>query len=230
MLERVVIGAVGLEGDRQLAVVDRATGRALTARRAPRLLFLHAWLDEGRLRLVDDAGAELDSDAALSAWLGRDVELRRPDAFDPPEYDGLVDDFDETGGWDSWRGPVGVWHDSSGARVSITTLQTLGSWPVARFRPNVVLASGDERTLVGRRVRIGTVELDVVKAIGRCVMVTRDQPGGIARDPEVLRTVHRERGGNLAVGALVVRTGECAVGDVLEDVGASVATVSDVDG
>jgi hypothetical protein len=46
-------------------------------------------------------------------------------------------------------------------------------------------------------------------------MVTRPQPGGIGRDTGVLKTVHRERDGFLAVGALVTRPGTVAVGDEL---------------
>jgi hypothetical protein len=46
-------------------------------------------------------------------------------------------------------------------------------------------------------------------------MVTRPQPGGIARDTSVLKAIHRERGGDLAVAAVVHRAGAVAVGDEL---------------
>jgi hypothetical protein len=46
-------------------------------------------------------------------------------------------------------------------------------------------------------------------------MVTRPQPGGIVRDTGVLRAIHRERGGMLAVGGRVRATGRVAVGDEL---------------
>jgi hypothetical protein len=46
-------------------------------------------------------------------------------------------------------------------------------------------------------------------------MVTRPQPGGIARDTSVLKTIHRERGGDLAVAALVHTPGTARTGDVL---------------
>ena len=61
----------------------------------------------------------------------------------------------------------------------------------------------------------GAAELDVVKEIDRCVMVTRSQPNGIERDLDVLRTIVKERAGNLGVGALITRSGAVAVGDVL---------------
>jgi ribosome-associated protein len=43
-------------------------------------------------------------------------------------------------------------------------------------------------------------------------MVTRPQPGGIGRDNGVLKTIHRERDGYLAIGALVARAGTVAQG------------------
>jgi len=58
--------------------------------------------------------------------------------------------------------------------------------------------------------------LEVVKSIDRCVVVTRAQPG-LDRDLDVLRTINRERGSFLAVGALVASGRLIDVGDdVLE--------------
>jgi hypothetical protein len=47
-------------------------------------------------------------------------------------------------------------------------------------------------------------------------MVTRPQPGGLGRDTDVLRTIHRERGGEFAVGAAVVSAGTIRPGDAVE--------------
>ena len=92
---------------------------------------------------------------------------------------------------------------------------SLAGWDRRRFRANVVLAGSGEDALVGSRVRLGSAELDVVRQVPRCVMTTRPQAGGIGRDTGVLKTIHRERGGALAVGALVARPGSVAVGDAL---------------
>ncbi|MDQ4088836.1 MAG: MOSC domain-containing protein, partial [Actinomycetota bacterium] len=92
-------------------------------------------------------------------------------------------------------------------------------WPVRRFRPNVVVDGPGEDELVGRRVGLGSVVLDVVKRIDRCVMVTRPQPGGIERDLSVLKTVLRDSDGLLGVGAVVVEPGEFRVSDEVEDLG-----------
>jgi uncharacterized protein len=57
--------------------------------------------------------------------------------------------------------------------------------------------------------------LELREPVTRCVMVTRPQPGGIGRDNGVLKTIHRERGSTVAVGALVRQAGTVAVGDAL---------------
>ena len=213
------VTGLGLVGDRQRAVVDVATGRALTARREPRLLMLSATAAGDGVRLSAPDGTVLASDAELSAWLGRSVRLARPPVDHQPEYESPVDDEDESGEWTVWTGPTGAWHDSTRTRVSILSTASLRDWPVRRFRPNVLVDGAGEDDLVGRRIAVGSVVLDVMKRIDRCIMVTRPQPGGIERDLEVLRTVLRETDGCLGVGALVAGPGELHAGDEVTDLG-----------
>jgi uncharacterized protein YcbX len=111
-----------------------------------------------------------------------------------------------------WQGPPGTFHDSTRTAVSIVSTTNLRSWDVRRFRPNVLVDGGDEDELVGSSVAIGTAQLDVVKQVDRCVVVTRPQPG-LPRDLEPLRTINRERATFLGVGALVASPGRLAVGD-----------------
>jgi hypothetical protein len=59
------------------ATSRRAT--ILTARREPRLLSATAGWHGGEAEIVGRDGERLDSDAALSAWLDRPVELARAD-------------------------------------------------------------------------------------------------------------------------------------------------------
>lgn len=215
-LESTDVGQHGLPGDRAFGIVDEATGHVLTARREPRLLFASATWHDGDVEIVGPEGLALDSDAALSAWLGRPVRLARAG----PEggvYDNPLD-FEREADWVSWQGPGHAWHDSRRTRVSLVSNTTLGAWAPARFRPNVLLEGAGEDTLVGRKAQIGSVTLDVQKRIDRCVMVTRAQPG-LDVDRDVLRTIHREREGNLAIGALVVEPGHVTVGDRLDPIG-----------
>jgi uncharacterized protein len=212
------VGPEGLAGDRQWALFDVGTGFGLTARRVPDLLFLSGRLRaDGRVEVVLPDGTVTSDDAVLSDRLGRPVVLRvAADApgerrYESPHEVGEAGEYD----WDAFSGARGAFHDSSRIRVSLVSTGTLGTWDRRRFRANVVLEGTGEDALVGRRVRLGGAELDAVKPVGRCVMVTRPQPGGIGRDNGVLKTIHRERDGSLAVGALVARAGPVAVGDEL---------------
>jgi uncharacterized protein YcbX len=159
-------------------------------------------------------------DAVLSAWLGRPVTLR-PAGTAAPTFESPDDDLDDgpAARWHAWEGAAGAFHDIAEARLSLVSTATLGTWDRRRFRSNVLLDGAGEDDLGGRRVRLGGVVLALGPGIPRCVMVTRPQPGGIGRDTGVLKTVHRERGGELAVGATVVEPGTIRTGDVLEVLG-----------
>jgi uncharacterized protein YcbX len=220
-LDSTEVGAEGLAGDRQWALFDRGTGMGLTARRVPDLLFGSARLrPDGGVEIVLPDGTVTTDDATISDWIGRPVALRPAGSSpDRPRYESLDDDLAETAdavGWHEFQGAAGAFHDNAGARLSLVTTGTLGTWDRRRFRANVVLEGAAEGGLIGSRVRVGDVVLDVGDPIPRCVMVTRPQPGGIARDNSVLKTIHRERGGDLAVAALVHRPGVVRIGDVLE--------------
>lgn len=219
-ITEAAVGPTGIVGDRGWALVDSETGLALTARRQPELLFATAALvgDDVRITLPD--GSVAADDAALSAWLGHSVALTRADADTHGTFEiGLADgddaDRDPTVDWFQWEGPAGTFHDSTRTQVSIIGVDTVGAWDMRRFRPNVVVDGTGEDEWVGSSIRIGDAELNVVKQIDRCVMTTRPQPGDIARDLDVLRTINRDRAGNLGVSALVTAPGRIAVGDAV---------------
>lgn len=212
-LESSTVGHHGLPGDRAFGIVDEATGHVLTARREPRLLFAAATWHDGEVEIVGPQGRPLDTDEALSRWLGRSARLARAGA-EGGVYDNPSDSERETD-WVSWQGPGHAWHDSGRTRVSLVPTTTLGAWAPARFRVNVLLEGAGEDELVGQQARLGTATLDVGKQIDRCVMVTRAQPG-LDVDRDVLRSIHRERDGCLAVGALVAEPGRVAVGDSID--------------
>jgi uncharacterized protein YcbX len=217
-LERAEVGLEGVSGDRRWALFDVETGFGLTARRVPELLFAAArCTGDGGVEVVLPDGTVTADDAVLSAWAGRRVALRpATDVRGERRYENPADAEREDGGrWDPFSGADGAFHDNADARVTLVSTGTLGGWDRRRFRANVVLAGDGEDALVGERVRLGAAELDVVRRVPRCVMTTRPQAGGIGRDTTVLKTIHRERGGDLAVGAVVVRPGVVAVGDVL---------------
>ena len=214
-LDSVRVTPDGFDGDRRFAIYDVETGFGLTARRVPELLFASARLrEDGSAEITLPDGSIPQSDDELSEWLGRRVALRSSDAsvtrlFENPE------DFEHDSDWVPFEGADGPFHDSARTRVSLVSTATIGAWDRRRFRSNVLLDGEGEDDLVGSTVELGEVGLDVGQPIERCVMTTRPQAGGIERDLDVLRTIARERGNNLAVGALVSRPGHVRVGDEL---------------
>jgi uncharacterized protein len=218
LLHEAEIGPEGITGDRQWALFDVGTRFGLTARREPDLLFASGRLRaDGGVEVVLPDGTVTAEDAVLSDWLGRPVVLRSAaEVTERRRYESPEDDLDERSGWHDWEGAAGgAFHDNADGRLSLVSTATLGDWDRRRFRSNVLLEGAGEGALVGARVRLGGAVLDVVEPIPRCVMVTRPQPGGIGRDTSVLKTIHRERGGELAVAALVRTPGPVRTSDLL---------------
>lgn len=218
-LTEAAIDALGIAGDRRWALFDRDTGLGLTARRVPELLFGSARLGaDGEVDVVLPDGTVTRDDEVLSGWLGRRVELRAATGEgDPaPTYETPADEeVPDPTEWLQWEGATGPFHDSPRIRLSLVSTGTLGTWDRRRFRANVVLDGAGEDELQGREADLGSVHLRIGVPIARCVMTTRPQPGGIARDTSVLKSIHRERDGLLAVRAAVLEPGTVRVGDEL---------------
>jgi uncharacterized protein YcbX len=196
----------GLRGDRLWAVRDEdgKLGSGKSTRRFRRmegLLDLVASYD-GDVPVVtfpDGRGLRGDDpalDAALSAHVGRPVTLGR---------EGEVSHFDD--------GPVHL--------VTTASLRAVGELvgeqvDPRRFRPNLVVDTGDRAGLVeddwvGRRLQVGDVVLEVVARMPRCVMVNLPQVGLEAT--RVLDAVSDLNDTNLGVLATVVTPGRLRVGD-----------------
>jgi uncharacterized protein len=209
--------AHGMLGDRRFAIFDITTGLGLTARRLPQLLFASASTGaDGSVQITLPDGRTAGDDAALSVWLGRPVALRSTEEQVFRRYENPADFEDEAASrWEPFDGSPGAFHDSPGACVSIATHATIGEWAPRRFRANVLLDGADEDRLVGTGARLGEALLKIGMRIERCVMVTRPQPGRVQRDLDVLRTIHGNRQGCLAVGATITGEGTVSVGDAL---------------
>ena len=194
---------------------DRETGLGLTARRQPALLHASARLHGGGVVVTLPDGSVAADDDALSAWLGRPVTLRAAaEVTGQRRYENPGDvETEAEDSWEVFEGAAEAFHDE--APVTLLSTATIGARPVRRFRPNVLLDGGGEDDLVGSTVRIGAATVALTERVPRCVMVTRSQPGGIEIDRDVLRWIHRERGGVLAVGGPVVRAGTARGGDEL---------------
>lgn len=217
------LGARGLLGDRSHALQDTTTGIVLTGRRDPALLFARGLLGgDGSVTVELPDGTVTASDDQLSTWIGRPVRLATPTA-EPSTYEISVDFEDDDSEVATWTGPSETFHDSTRTQISIVCTGDLRSWDVRRFRPNVVVEADTIEHLVGTRIRIGSAEIDIVKPIDRCVMVTRPQPGDIHRDLDVLRTINAERSSCFGIGGLVRATATIEVGDQVEVLSAASA-------
>jgi uncharacterized protein YcbX len=90
-----------------------------------------------------------------------------------------------------------------------------------RFRPSLVIDTGDaeghpEFDWVGRRLRIGAAEVQILSGCPRCVMITRDFGDELPADRSVLRHVVRDLDQNVGVYATVNTPGAIAEGDSVE--------------
>ncbi len=219
-LQSASVSQFGIEGDRAWSLFDAETGLNLTGRRDPDMLFAAARLvAENEVMITLPDGTETADNATLSAWLGRDVELRRAATEGVGTYEIQLDEKD-AGSWVQWSGPSGSFHDSTVSQISLVSEAAFQSWDRRRFRTNVVLDSPGEVELVGRKATVGSVGLDVMKQIDRCVMTTRPQPAiddlpPVERDLEVLKIINRDHGTFLGVGAMIHTPGTISIGDLV---------------
>jgi len=124
-----------------------------------------------------------------------------------------------------YESPPGTYFDAFPllllTQTSLRTLQARqpGSrFDVRRFRPNLLIESGEEaegfpeEAWCGARLRVGAATLRVTIRCPRCVMTTHGFDD-LPRDPSVMRALVREAGGNLGVYAEVETPGEVVPGD-----------------
>jgi uncharacterized protein YcbX len=211
------VSRMGLEHDRRMMVVI-PEGEFLTQREFPRLALVTPKLSDGTLELsapnfdsiqlgLQTTGApwpvniwkskgvhaiDQGEEAAqwFSDWLGTDVRLvhiadgykrlvNESYAVNPDDHTGFADGY-----------PILL--------ASEEGLQDLNSHlespvPMNRFRPNIIVKGGgpfEEDTW--NRIRIGDVELAVVKPCARCVVTTIDKES-LEKDKEPLKTLGKYR-------------------------------------
>ncbi|WP_330177222.1 MOSC domain-containing protein [Streptomyces sp. NBC_01498] len=235
-LDRVTLTpGAGLPLDRILALRNGSVPAATAAEWVPSEAFLrlvkNAALARHRVTLDEDAGElRLGSPEGEVVVVRLDAGLPRP--ADVARASRTLRDWFPAGP----LGPVTV--ESTGvplwdwprAAVSLVNLDTLDAMAEAagvpldprRFRANLYLAglgAWRELDLVGRRLRIGGAELEIVQATERCRATTVD-PDTAARDLNV-PVLLASRFGHLYCGvyARVAAGGPVAVGDPLTDTG-----------
>ena len=107
---------------------------------------------------------------------------------------------------------------TSALRALAAALPDAGGGDVRRYRPSLVIDTGDidghpELGWKGRRLRLGEAELEILDPCPRCVMVTRRIDDAAPQDRSVLRHIVRELDQNLGAYARVTVPGSFAVGD-----------------
>jgi uncharacterized protein YcbX len=216
-LSSVEINEAGIAFDRGWSILDLGSGNNLTARRTPELLMASAHIDGNEVVITLPDGSQTADDAVLSAWLGTDVSLVRATISSRATFENPMD-FENDADWMSWDGPPDAFHDSARNRISLVSAATMGEWASARFRINVTVEGTQARaedSWVERTLKIADAELAVTKKIGRCVMVTRPQPG-IERDLDVLRTINKSHAGDLGVASVPIGPATLTVGDQVQ--------------
>lgn len=211
-LDSAPVATTGIVGDRSFGIRDIETGLILTARRQPELLFASATWSAGSVQITLPDGTTTDSDADLSNWLGKPVELVEAGAG-PGRYENPMD-VENDADWVQWDGPEDTFHDSGRTRASLVSTSSLRAWAPERFRKNFICDGMGEDELVGAHITIGDAAFAVTKRVDRCVMVTRPQPG-LERDLSVLKTINAESQSALGIGLTVDRAGSVTIGDAV---------------
>lgn len=177
------ISPLGIEGDRVVLVVN-PPGRVVTARSHPRLLGHKGTTGPNGIPLVDGR-----------AWT------------DPS----VVADVRAI------AGPrATLIHNETEDRFDVLPLLVATDGAIAAFgrdgrrlRPNIVIGGVEgleERKWPGRKLRIGSVIIDIDSLRGRCVMTTYD-PDTLEQDPSVLKDIGKRFGGELALNCAVEQGG-----------------------
>lgn len=246
-IDRARVDPIGIEADRRWMIVNEA-GRFLTRRELPRLAQIEAlphpegimlrnadagellvsfpasdaesqtakiWNDSLSVRIADAAANDY-----VSAVLRKPLRLAYqpaashrpidPDFGLPDEGVSLADGF-----------PILVTTEESLAALNAQLAHKVG---MDRFRPSIVIAGATAPWAEDRwrRIRVGGLELRIVKPCARCVMTTQDPATGAVVDGNeplsTLRAMGRQTRKGIIFGqnAIPDGPGEIAVGDPVE--------------
>ncbi|HTZ73140.1 MAG TPA: MOSC N-terminal beta barrel domain-containing protein [Candidatus Aquilonibacter sp.] len=242
-LESVQMTRIGLMGDRAYALCDAETGKVVSAKNPlkwPNIFTYHACFTKPfvagsdvppvRVTLPDGSSAlssSPDFAPKLSTTLGRSVSLLSTPPQNPEleEYWPDMEELSNRNVVTDEKIPEGTFFDLGTLHLLTTsTLVCLGElnpqsrFESRRFRPNLIVDTGDSRGFVendwvGKTLSIGPdVRIHVTGPCPRCVMTTLAQ-GDLPKDPAILKTAAKYNQARVGVYASVVQTGRLSVGD-----------------
>ena len=240
-----LVERMGLAHDRRMMVVTPA-GEFLTQREIPKLALITPTLTNDFVTLAapdfdslqialqksganfpvniwhsENVSAVDQGDAAaqwLSDWLGASVRLVHfADGYKRAvSRDYAINADDHTGFADGY--PILIISEES---LNDLNAKMDAPVPMNRFRPNVVVkgcAPFEEDTW--KRIKIGGVEMALVKPCARCDVPTRDQLTGqkMGNEPTATLATFRRRGNQVmfAINAIPITLGVIRVGDEVE--------------
>jgi uncharacterized protein len=235
----------GLLGDRAYALVDATDGKVASAKnpkkwptlfdfRAVRADVPRPGVKVPPVRIALPDGTNINSEQPdvhqiLSEIVKRKVILStlpdQPTAI-AEEYWPDIEGLDHRDTVTDFGLPEGTFFDCAVAHLLTTaTLDRLrvlypqGRFEVRRFRPNIVVDTGNgekdfvEDAWIGQILAIGdAVRLSVTGPCPRCVMTTLPQ-GDLPRDAGILRTAAQHNRANIGVYASVLQGGKVRRGD-----------------
>ncbi|WP_026283515.1 MOSC domain-containing protein [Rhizobium sp. 2MFCol3.1] len=210
-VDEIMVGAKGVDGDREYMLVDLVSGEIAApeklARWRPALELVASHRDGGVLagpawsaNLSDPA-----LDDALSTHFGFPCGIRRL---------GAVIEIESGPVMIQSRYDVSPLHIVSSAAIEELQTSVPGAnLDVRRFRPNIVVDEvfRDDEVL-GRPFTAGVLKGTMTEATRRCGMTMIPQIG-LPEDPEILRTIVRKRARCFGVYATVSEPATISVGD-----------------
>lgn len=202
-LESCLITEQGLEGDRRWALIDGAphrTGKLLNIKQHAGLMTYRSRFADGGPQVVAPDGSRQQLGAAVLERLER--ESSRP-----------LTVRDQ---------PGGNFDDAHVLVVNLASVQLLGVEAGMlidhrRFRANLYIDGPEpeeEVQWIGRKIRAGEAELEVVSRCVRCVVITRD-PDTTVPSPHLLELLVDRHEECMGVYCQVVTPGKVAVGDLV---------------
>lgn len=217
--ERVTVvdlTAEGVEGDRQYGLIDAHDGSPAAPEKEPRwrkALHLGARGSRGglaQLTFPDGRSYALDDralNAELTAYFGFAVCVAayehtwRRNGFPITRYRHL-------------HFPVHLL--TSASLIQLGTFGSSGTPDSRRFRPTALIATESEGFVendwIGRRLRLGSVELEAHESSKRCGVTLLSQPG-LEEDPELLRNILRHNRRHLGIYCAIETPGVIRIGD-----------------